>query len=132
MITRFTTIFDLDIIKRYANHDHLLIVTSRGCKFCHEFKAYWEEIAEAIGENRITYHLEVEDVGGPLVFIQGMGYFFEKRLPLRLGYPSFFGINASKNEVALVGTPVYWDAETQTFDKEGLIAHILKGVGATQ
>tara|TARA_R110000824_G_scaffold390954_1_gene588472 strand:+ start:750 stop:1010 length:261 start_codon:yes stop_codon:yes gene_type:complete len=85
-------------------------------------------LEQELKEQYTVYGLEVNDVGGPRVFMEGVWFFLEKGLAPRLGYPSFYHINVSKKQMDLVPTSIYWKTEEQEFSKEGLLDHLQEAV----
>ena len=125
---QLNSIFNLEALTIYPERDHLLIVTSRECVWCQKLKPYWRELEQELKEQYTVYGLEVNDVGGPRVFMEGVWFFLEKGLAPRLGYPSFYHINVSKKQMDLVPTSIYWKTEEQEFSKEGLLDHLQEAV----
>jgi len=123
---QFNSVFNLEALTIYPEQDHLLILTSRDCSWCQKFKPHWREIEQAVKDKYIVYGLEVDDIGGARIFLQGVWFFLSKQLTYGLGYPSFYKINVSRDKMDLVPTEVYWNPAESSFDLEGLIAHLRK------
>ena len=71
---QFNSIFNLEALTIHSEQDHLLIVTSQDCSWCQKFKPHWREIEHAVKDKYIVYGLEVDDVGGAHICVQGVWF----------------------------------------------------------
>ncbi len=123
---RFFSVFDLSYLHetiRRSPKSELLIVTSHHCPWCREFEPVWEEIEPDLEDLYDLSTLEVEDVGGEEVFVDGFSYFFNIGQHMPIGFPSIYVLH-NPTDISLVSPEVFWDPENKELKVDTLIEYL--------